>query len=160
MRFELHLVGETTGKYGDEETKKDVFRRIQRLDLESAVTYYKFLPFQKLLNLALNSHVFVAPSVTALDGDAEGTPFVLQQMMATGMPAIATFHSDIPYIFGDCQCLLVPERDARAIAVHLQRYVDDPDTLIDDGLKLRNRIRTAFNVQSCADALSDIYDTI
>ena len=160
VRFELQLVGDSGGKAGDREAKEAVFRQISRLGLEDVVTHRTFLSFPELIDLALRSHVFVAPSVTAATGDAEGTPFVLQQMMATGMPAISTLHSDIPYLFGEHKRLLVPERDARAIADHLQRYVDDPDILLADGAALRDRIRRAFDVRQCAAQLSALYDAM
>jgi colanic acid/amylovoran biosynthesis glycosyltransferase len=158
VRLNLCLVGDEMGKAGDRETKEGAFQLVRRLDLEDVVVYCPFLKFEELVSLALKSHVFVAPSVTAEDGDAEGTPFVLQQMMVTGMPAIATMHSDIPYLFGEHAHLLVPERDARAIADRLQRYADDPDSLVTDGTALRDRIRHAFDVSQCAARLSDLYD--
>ncbi len=83
---------------------------------------------------------------------------MLQQMMATGMPAIATAHSDIPYLFGEHAHLLVPERDASAIADRLLCYVGNPDKLIEDGTRLREQIRHAFDVWKCAAHLSDPYD--
>jgi colanic acid/amylovoran biosynthesis glycosyltransferase len=160
VRLELHLVGDAMAKPGDRETKEAVFRQVRRLDLENVVTHYPFIRFQELVSLALRSHVFVAPSVTAADGDAEGTPFVLQQMMATGMPAIATVHSDIPYLFGERSHLLVPERDAHAIAECLQRYADNPASLSSDGMALRDRIRRGFDASNCAARLSDVYDGV
>ena len=160
VRLELHLVGDEMGKPGDCETKERVFRGIKRLGLESSVVHHSFLGFRQLIDLALWAHVFAAPSVTAADGDAEGTPFVLQQMMATGMPAIATSHSDIPYVFGEHAHMLVPERDAGAIAERLQRYAENPDTLVTDGMALHDRIRRAFDVRECAVRLADEYDTI
>jgi colanic acid/amylovoran biosynthesis glycosyltransferase len=160
VRLELNLVGDEMGKAGDRETKDRVFRGIKRLGLESTVIHHSFLAFRQLIDLALCCHVFVAPSVTAADGDAEGTPFVLQQMMATGMPTIATSHSDIPYVFGEHAHMLVPERDAGAIAERLQRYAEDPDTLVIDGIVLRDRIRRAFNVRECAVRLGEDYDAI
>jgi colanic acid/amylovoran biosynthesis glycosyltransferase len=159
VRLELQLVGDGIAKPRDRETKESAFRLIRQLDLEDVVSHRPFLPFRELLALALNSHVFVAPSVTAEDGDAEGTPFVLQQMMATGMPAIATVHSDIPYLFGEHARLLVPERDAGAIADRLQYYMDNPDALVADGAILRDRIRCAFDIRKCAARLRDLYDT-
>jgi colanic acid/amylovoran biosynthesis glycosyltransferase len=106
-------------KPGDLSTKESIFREINKFDLTDAVTHHSFLEYNQLIQIALASHVFVAPSVTSAAGDAEGTPFVLQQMMATGMPAIATVHSDIPYLFGRQKHMLVPERDADAIANRL-----------------------------------------
>jgi colanic acid/amylovoran biosynthesis glycosyltransferase len=157
VRLQLSLVGDAMGKPGDSETKEAAFQLIGRLGLEDIVVHYPFLRFRELVSLALDSHVFVAPSVTAVDGDAEGTPFVLQQMMATGMPVIATKHTDIPYIFGELSDLLVPERDAGAIADRLRRYADDPDSLLTDGTAVYDRIRSAFEVSQCAARLSDLY---
>jgi colanic acid/amylovoran biosynthesis glycosyltransferase len=159
VRFELLLVGNAQNKPGDRETKEAIFRRIGQLGLEKIVTHYPFLSFQELIALALRTHVFVAPSVTAEDGDAEGTPFVIQQMMATGMPVIATLHSDIPFLFGEHNHLLVPERDAQAIAHRMQRYVDEPETLMIDGMRMRERIRT-FDIHAGVAHLSDLYDTV
>jgi colanic acid/amylovoran biosynthesis glycosyltransferase len=158
VRLALHLVGDAAGKSGDHETKEAAFRQISQLGLEGVTTHHSYLTFEDLVALALRLHVFVAPSVTAANGDAEGTPFVLQQMMATGMPAIATAHSDIPYLFGEHAHLLVPERDAGAIADRLQAYADDPDELIQHGARMRDQIRRAFDVRKCAAHLSDLYD--
>jgi colanic acid/amylovoran biosynthesis glycosyltransferase len=156
----LTLVGDAAGKPGDVETKQSIFREINRLGLNDAVTHRPFVQFQELMRIALASHVFVAPSVTSANGDAEGTPFVLQQMMATGMPVIATHHSDIPYILGDQKHRLVAERDDEAIATRLQEYAEEPERLAVDGMVLRERVRTAFDVRGCAARLSDIYDAV
>jgi colanic acid/amylovoran biosynthesis glycosyltransferase len=102
----------------------------------------------------------VAPSITAADGDAEGTPFVLQQIMATGMASLATIHSDIPFVFGKLRGLLVPERDSRALAERITFYANNTDALERDGLALRNQILNNFDVRACAARLSDIYDEI
>ena len=160
VRLHLTLVGDAVGKPGDAETKKSVFDEIGRLGLEDIVTHHSYVEFDQLIGLALSSHVFVAPSVTSSTGDAEGTPFVLQQMMASAMPAIATAHSDIPYLFGDNASWLVPERDADAIAREFARYADDPDALVDDGMALRKQIQQHFDVRRCAAQLSDIYDHV
>lgn len=154
------LVGDAAGKRGDRTTKESIFREINRLDMTDVVTHYPFVEFDRLIQIALSSHVFVAPSVTSADGDEEGTPFVLQQMMATGMPVIATAHSDIPYIFGKHKIQLVPERDADAIAARLHEYADEPERLVIDGIALKERIRMAFDVRVCAARLSDIYDVL
>ena len=160
ISVELYLVAGEMGKAGELETKQKVFEQIRRLDLERNVIYKPLMPFRDLIRLALDSHIFVAPSVTAADGDAEGTPFVLQQMMSTAMPVIATVHSDIPYLFGEYESRLVAERDAEAIAARLQEYAMRPQMLVEDGRALRERIRSAFNVKECAERLGGIYDQL
>ena len=126
MPVKLYLVGDEAGKTGDRDTKRAQLDTIRSLNLDEVTSHLPFLSFRHLMDLALKSDLFLAPSVTAADGDAEGTPFVLQQMMATGMPAIATTHTDIPYLFGELGDSLVPERDVPAIARRLQHYADTP----------------------------------
>ena len=157
---EFHLVAEAYSKPGDSETKAAALRLIEELGIVDAVVLHPLLAFSDLVDLALRCHVFVGPSVTAGDGDAEGTPFVLQQMMATGMPVIATKHSDIPYIFGELSGLLVPERDAAAIAARLLEYATNPALLIEHGNLLRSRISEGFSVHDCASRLCDLYDAL
>jgi colanic acid/amylovoran biosynthesis glycosyltransferase len=158
--LELHLVGGAMGKPGDLATERAVSRQIRDLGIQDLVTRHGFLSFARLVELALRSHVFVAPSVTATDGDSEGTPFVLQQMMATGMPVIATDHSDIPLLVGDLTRTLVPERDADAIADRIQRFWEDPALLIAEGELLRRRMRDHFEIRQCAAQLANIYDEV
>lgn len=160
VQLELQLVGGAQAKPGDRETVDAVSRLISELGIEDVVRRPGFLEFDRLMEVALRSHVFVAPSVTAADGDAEGTPFVLQQMMATGMPCIATEHSDIPYLFGDARAMLVPERDGAAIADRIQRYWKEPDTLVADGDRLRQQMRAHFDVRPCAERLAQLYDRL
>lgn len=160
VRIYFHLVGDAAGKPGDSELKDAIFRQIRQLGVENLVRHYSYLPFRELVALALRSHIFVAPSVRAASGDAEGTPFVLQQMMATEMPAISTVHSDIPYIFGDHASLLVPERNSRAIADRIHHYAENPEAIVRDGRALRDQIRNSFNVRKCAEHLADLYDEI
>ncbi|HEY8174201.1 MAG TPA: glycosyltransferase [Gemmatimonadaceae bacterium] len=154
------LVGDAAAKPGDTQTKENVFREIAALGMTNAVTHHPYVEFHTLMDIALASHVFVAPSVTSASGDAEGTPFVLQQMMATGMPVIATAHSDIPYIFGDQRRQLVRERDADAIAERLAYYADDPSRLVVDGAAMAKQIRERFDVRTCAARLSNMYDDL
>jgi colanic acid/amylovoran biosynthesis glycosyltransferase len=137
-----------------------VTRQIRDLGIEDIVRRHGFLPFSSLVELAMRSHVFVAPSVTATDGDSEGTPFVLQQMMATGMPVIATEHSDIPFLLGDLSRTLVPERDAPAIADRIQRFWEEPSSLVSEGEQARRRMQEHFEIRQCATRLANVYDEV
>lgn len=158
--IELHLAGDTHGKPGDRDTKERVFRRIRRLGLEDVVTHHSWLAYRELVSLALECHVLVHPSVTASDGDAEGTPFVIQQMMATGMPVVATRHSDIPFLFGEYADLLVPERDGPAIADELVRYWEEPERVATVGRALRRTVVERLDVRDRARELADLYDVV
>ncbi len=156
--FRLHLVGEASER--SKETGAEILATIARLGLESQIERYHWLPFQQLTELALRCHLFVAPSVTARDGDAEGTPFVIQQMMLTGMPVISTEHSDIPYLYGELADRLVPERDAAALADKVQEYAERPELIQSDGLAMRRRMLGHFDIRDSAAHLADLYDRV
>jgi colanic acid/amylovoran biosynthesis glycosyltransferase len=156
--IELYLVGDALARPGDAETKAEIFRMVDSLGLRGETRHYTWLPFKELISLALECHVFVQPSVTAADGDSEGSPAVMGQMMATAMPVVATRHSDIPYTFGAYADRLVPERDAGALAARLERYIDEPATLTREGLELRQQILGSFDTRLCAARLSDHYE--
>ncbi len=158
--LELHLVGDASGRRGDSEAKEEIFRMIDTLGLREQTRHHAWLAFKDLIALALDCHVFVAPSVTAADGDSEGSPAVMGQMMATAMPVVATRHSDIPYTFGPYADRLIPERDAGAIVERLERYIDDPAALTREGLELREQILGTFDTRICAARLSDHYDRL
>ncbi len=158
--LELHLVGDAVSRPGDAETKAEILGALDRLGLKGETTLHGWLTFKDLIALALDCHVFVAPSVTAADGDSEGSPAVVSQMMATAMPVVATRHSDIPYTFGAWADRLVPERDAGAIAERLERYFDEPAALTREGLELREQILGHSDTRLCAARLSDLYDSV
>lgn len=73
---------------------------------------------QSAIHTALeNSDLFLLPSVVANDGDMEGIPVSLMEAMAKGVLCLSTFHSGIPELIeNNISGLLVPERDANAIA--------------------------------------------
>lgn len=160
VRLRLELVGDASEKPGDAATKREVFRLIDDLELEAHVTHHSWLPFAELLELAMDCHVFVAPSVTAEDGDSEGTPFVIQQMMATAMPVIATQHSDIPFLFGEQADMLVPERDPDSIADRIRAYADEPNRLVSDGRALKRETERRLDVRDRAADLAELYATL
>ena len=78
-----------------------------------------------------SAHVLVAPSVTAADGDQEGTPVAILEAQASGLPVISTRHSGIPEIVQDgVSGRLVDERNAPALAAAIAEIVGTPDAWV------------------------------
>lgn len=70
--------------------------------------------------------LFVLPSVTAADGDQEGTPTVLLEAAFCELPVLSTRHAGIPELVRDGESgYLVPERDAEALAGRLRDLLRD-----------------------------------
>jgi glycosyltransferase involved in cell wall biosynthesis len=84
---------------------------------------------QAEVRAALNAaSVFVLPSVVTATGDRDGIPVSLMEAMALGTPVVSTRVSGIPELIEDGrEGLLVPEKDAAALAAAIARLLDDPD---------------------------------
>ena len=72
---------------------------------------------QELIEIYASADVFVAPSITAADGDKEGLGLVLLEAMASGLPVIGSNSGGIPEIVHDGKNgFLTREKDSKAIA--------------------------------------------
>lgn len=103
-----------------------------------------------------DSHLLLAPSVVATDGDEEGIPVALMEALASGLPVIATRHSGIPELIHHGENgWLVPERDAESLAEVIGQAAcsaKDWPRLAASG---RHTVETAFNIHRLNDTLLD-----
>jgi colanic acid/amylovoran biosynthesis glycosyltransferase len=104
------------------------------------------------------AHVFVLASVTAADGDEEGTPVSLLEAQASGLPVVSTLHAGIPEIVTDgVSGRLVEERDADALAASLRELATQPQRWERMGRAGRERIEESYDAGRCVEALEAIY---
>ncbi|MBI3899631.1 MAG: glycosyltransferase [Gammaproteobacteria bacterium] len=112
----------------------------------------------EVLRLLLTAHIFLAPSVTAADGDEEGIPVVLLEAMAMGLPALSTTHGGIPELVEhDITGWLVPERDVDALAQRLIELIDQPSLRASMGRAARARVERDFDIERSNDKLVALY---
>lgn len=106
----------------------------------------------------LRADVFVLTSVTAADGDEEGTPVALLEAQACGLPILSTRHAGIPEIVADGEAgHLVAERDVVAIAERLGSLARDPDRADAMGRAGRSRVVETNSAGAGIDALEAVY---
>jgi colanic acid/amylovoran biosynthesis glycosyltransferase len=104
------------------------------------------------------SHVLIAPSLTAASGDQEGIPNVLKEAMASGLPVISTFHSGIPELVDDgVSGLLVPERDAASLADALASLIHHPEICKEMGQAGRRKVEQKFDTNVLSKKLEELY---
>ena len=104
------------------------------------------------------AQLFVLPSVTAADGDKEGQGLVLQEAQACGLPVVTTRHNGIPegVAEGD-SALLVPERDANALANALERLIQEPQCWPKMGRAGRTLIERKFDAAKADAKMLEMY---
>jgi colanic acid/amylovoran biosynthesis glycosyltransferase len=113
---------------GDGPLRGDLERQAAELGMGEIICVPGMKPHGEVAKQIQDSHILVAPSITAGDGDREGIPNVLKEAMATGMPVVSTWHSGIPELVADQKSgFLVPEKDVDALANRLRILIDHPD---------------------------------
>lgn len=105
---------------GDGDLREELEQLIRELNASDNIKILGWREQKGVINLMEESHLFLAPSVTAKSGDSEGIPVVLMEALAMGLPVLSTLHSGIPELIEDGKTgFLVPERDVDALAAKL-----------------------------------------
>jgi colanic acid/amylovoran biosynthesis glycosyltransferase len=112
---------------GDGELLAELEALAASLGLTDRVAFLGPQPSEAVRRRLAEAEIFLLPSVTAADGDAEGIPVSLMEAMAAGALVVSTAHSGIPeLVTGGETGLLAPERDVAALADRLLAAADMP----------------------------------
>ena len=88
-----------------------------------------------------SADLFVAPSITAADGDKEGVPTTIIEAMASGLPVVASNSSGIPEIVQDgYNGFLTEEKDVEAIGHCIRNIIENSEL---SSRLSKNAIKTA-----------------
>ena len=147
---------------GDGELRPRIEAVIKELRLGDAVRLLGTRPHAAFLEEALRCHLFLAPSVTAADGDTEGgAPVGLIEAAASGMPAVASWHADIPEVVRHGETgWLAPERDVGALSDHLVGLLMHPECWPEIGARARKHVEAEYHLRVQAQRLDAIYDEL
>lgn len=106
---------------GDGDSRQALTTYTQELGIDSAVRFLGHVAFgDSLRDVYRSADIFVFPSL------AEGSPRVVLEAAARGLPIIATEVGSIPYVFHDgADALLVPTRNSQALADAICKMIKD-----------------------------------
>ncbi len=128
----------------------------ESLGLSQCVQFAGWKSHGETLDALNASHILIAPSVTATDGDMEGIPVSIMEAMASGLPVISTFHSGIPELIEDgVSGVLVKERDAPALAAAIEQLRVETGTWDSIGQAARLRVEALFDNHALATQLEE-----
>ena len=150
--LQLHVVG-------DGELWDDVTRYVDEQGLHEEVVLHGREPNEKVTGHMQAADAFVLPSTTAPNGDREGTPTVLVEAQASGLPCVSTQHAGIPEMIPEENHeLLVEEGDVEGLA---ERYLElasfSEATLQKIAKAGRRKIEREFSLSKQCEKLRAIY---
>jgi glycosyltransferase involved in cell wall biosynthesis len=89
--------------------------------------------------------LFPAFDVFVLSSRTEGTPIVLFEAMAAGVPVVATRVGGVPDVVGDAEAVLVPSDDPQALAAAIRGVVENPKQAGARAAEARRRLAAQFS---------------
>jgi colanic acid/amylovoran biosynthesis glycosyltransferase len=112
----------------------------------------------EVAKLLESADVYLAPSLTASDGDIEGIPVSIMEAMAAGLPVVSTQHSAIPELVTDgVSGFLAAERDISGLADYLTMLANDPGLRARMGAAGRDIVVREFEIDALNDELERRY---
>ncbi|MEB3180019.1 MAG: colanic acid biosynthesis glycosyltransferase WcaL [Nostocaceae cyanobacterium] len=143
---------------GDGELKSHFEKLIAELNVGHIVKLLGWRQQREIIEILDQCQIFVAPSVTAADGNQDAPVNTLKEAMAMGLPVISTLHGGIPELVEDgISGFLVPERNADAIADKLNYLIQHPDEWEKMGKAGRARVEEKYDMNKLNDELVEIY---
>ncbi|MEP6571613.1 MAG: glycosyltransferase [Gemmatimonadota bacterium] len=150
--------GLTYDVVGDGELRGSLERLARDLGLAHRVVFHGAADGLAIRQFMRDADVFLLPSVTASDGDREGTPTVLTEAAALGLPILSTRHSGIPeMIEHERTGLLVGERDSVGLAAALRLLLGDAELRRKLAFAARHDVELRYDSGVLNRRLADLY---
>lgn len=140
---------------GDGPERERLGALITQLGLANRVSLVGAAPKAEVLDHIAGSTAMLIPSVNARDGDRDGTPVVLAEAVALGVPVIASEIGGLSELLDDETALLVPSGDVGA----LRDAMSSLPTLDLERMAATaaQRLRSVLDMRCVADRYCDIY---
>jgi glycosyltransferase involved in cell wall biosynthesis len=143
---------------GSGEMETEVLSEVKKLGLTDRVELLGWLSSDEVTEEMHRAHVLLVPSETAPDGDTEGTPTVIFEAMACGLPVVASSHAGIPEQLDDGGCgLLFSQSDEKGLTKAVTRLTGSPDTYSEIASKARRRVEERYDSRKLAGKLEELY---
>ncbi|OYD17117.1 hypothetical protein CH333_01910 [candidate division WOR-3 bacterium JGI_Cruoil_03_44_89] len=145
---------------GDGKLMPQMKEVVESLKLSSSVDFLGFCSHDRVKEELKRADIFLAPHVTARNGDKEGIPNTIKEAMATGLPVVSTYHSGIPELVKDGRSgFLVNERDVEGMSRCLEKLLDNPGLREEMGKRGRQMILEKFTLEGEIEELEEIYES-
>ena len=146
-KVNLTIVGDAAPGANGREEKRRIGEALSTSGMGESVRFLGQVDHQSIFRLADDYHVLIQPSKTSAKGDTEGgAPVTLIELGATGLPAVATRHADIPgIVINGVTGLLAREGSVGELAGALIRLASEPGLLARLSMGMTAHIRREFD---------------
>ena len=146
---------------GDGPERESLLALVSELRLTETVRLPGSMTRREIVSLLQRTDIFLAPSVTALDGDIEGIPVAIMEAMASGVPVVSTRHSGIPELVrDDVSGFLLAEGDVAGLAMRLSQLACDASLRVRMGAAGRQIVADEFDARTLTDRLVSSYEEL
>lgn len=146
---------------GEGELREKFEHLISELGINNFVRLVGSKSQQEIINILDNCHIFIAPSVTAKNGDQDAPVNTLKEAMSMGLPVISTWHGGIPELVDDgISGYLVPERDSDAIAQKISDLTQQSNRWSEMGRAGSQKVKSMYDINVLGDELISIYQDL
>jgi colanic acid/amylovoran biosynthesis glycosyltransferase len=147
----LTMVGEHQHLY------KECERLTNSLDMQGAVSFPGVLQHGEIHRLMNKAMAFVQHSVTAANGDMEGTPVSILEASACGLPIVSTLHGGIQEAVIHCKTgLLVNEGDVSGMTAAMLKLLDDAELRSSMGKEARDHMKENYDQVKQVEKIFDL----
>lgn len=142
---------------GDGELWKTCKNLVSYYGLKKNVLFPGVVSKNQYLNYLKESLAMVQHSITAEDGDSEGTPVAILEASAAGLPVISTKHAGIPDVITDGETgLLVHEHDVNGMAEKMMEVLRNRNIACELGAKGKQNIKENYTLGRHIETLNDL----
>ncbi len=138
---------------GDGPLLPDLKNQISHLGLEESVELRGIVPDPR--------SIYREADILALTSDWEGTPNVVLEAMACGLPVVASSVGDLPFLIrGRINGFLVDSFDVEEMVAVMLELIDNPDLRTAIGRRARADILEKHSVHQLPDQLQKVYEAV
>lgn len=131
---------------------------VKQYGLEAQVQFIGVITPDEYRELLTESLAFVQHSITAKNGDMEGTPLSVLEASVSGLPIIATRHAGIPdVIVHEKTGLLCEEHDVTGMAQNMLKLLEDMNFAKQLGTAGKQHILEHYSMKRHIETLDDIF---
>lgn len=146
---------------GDGQLKNTCVNLVKYLQLENNVELPGVITPQEYIEFLSTNRAFVQHSITADNGDMEGTPVAVLEASAAGVPVISTNHAGIPDVITHNETgLLVNEHDVEGMANNMIAVLEDKNMAALMGKAGKERVKTHFSMTKHIEKLNELIYSI